>query len=502
MASANKLVLSKTFTFLLLLFYSAYCVADDRTLRVAMPNRIGSLNPTTTVVLQDRFINTLIFESLVELDGSGDIVNRLISSWSFNDVTKEIELKIQKGHLFSDGTPLKGGDVADSLSQLCRQDSPVASQFYGLFGCGSPSGPKIDSNHDSVRFKISIHPVAFIYSLAGGRSIIFKRKNDNYLGSGPFIVESLQQDEIRLRRNSNFKGLIPFGAITIKHVPESEILERLAEPAFDVASMYLDSTVVGWQNPNYWIGYQSPNVTQTIVLNPLHPLFRSLKKRRQIADAVREIDFTLCQPGTMRAFGWIPHGIGGSLTPKDRPELRVQKVRSQIIDKDSSRSVLLHRHIGRKNSCEETAIINAFNKAGVTVTFKHHSDYRDLIGIYKDDRTPGYVELTAFITRDPSTVLRRLMVGTTERLYFTTDKEITSLLIKALSLGEIHRRFEIYRDINSRIIDSAHIIPMYFVGHTNIIHRCYELPSRERVSFNINSLAFFRGLSRNRACDD
>lgn len=491
----------KVSKFVLLFSLFAMCTFANalESLRVAIPNKIVTLDPIRVSLAQQAFTIPLIFESLVEATSEGEIKNTLISHWEFRQEKKAFRITIAPGHYFSDGGEVKAEDVVKTFKRLCEPDMPSATQLTGIQGCGSGIPEKIAVkvvNAMTVDFFINVHPSNFLYQLAFGRAAIFKEENGKFIGSGAYKVDAMNDEVVTLGRNPYSKHSVPVDKLLFVYVSADHLKDELQKNEIDFASMYLRPTVEDFTNPNYTRIYYSPNVSQLLVINPKKYPFDHVEFRRAFINQLyAEGKFTSCGAGLVEAYGIIPWGVGGSMANEKpsydglpSPEVAVAKVPNL---KNKTVSLTFLRHVDRKNDCEESQIINVGKKFHLDITFKHTSDYPALIKAYGSGKADGYIELVVFTSRDPSTVLRRFLPNSKEPFYYYTSKEVESSLKTAWVKSVLVERFKTYREISKRIVDYANIFPLYYVGHTTLVHRCLSSGvNTDGLNFNPNSFLY------------
>lgn len=90
--------------------------SSDGTLTLAATSQPVSMNPILQNVdpVNNWYIN-LAYDSLIRLDGKGELVPDLATEWTYAKKNTELTLKIRKGVTFSDGEPLNADAVAKSI---------------------------------------------------------------------------------------------------------------------------------------------------------------------------------------------------------------------------------------------------------------------------------------------------------------------------------------------------------------------------------------------------
>jgi ABC-type oligopeptide transport system substrate-binding subunit len=486
---------------------SAYAL-DRTTLKVAIPNQIFNLDPIKAVVVQDRFILPLIYEFLVSADSTGEIKNVLVQNWQFDSKKHLLTFKLAPGHRFSDGSEVTVKDVIDSFRRLCDTNNKASGDMFGLKGCGSSGTEKLRVRYlddKTVEIATSVDASTLLYQLAYGRGAVTKEdKRGKLIGSGPYMIESNTPTRLLLTKNPHYSSKkLPasvFQKIEFQFVPVQEVESRIGRGEFHLASMYLSSNVSERISEEYAVHRHAPFITQSLVLNPKGPFADRALRQAFFAEIYNEADFSKCFGGILKAYGLIPEGIGGSIANRAPEKIK----NSAAPGAQSGKPVPIEflRHSGRKNQCEEDLVVAAGRKFNLAISFRHMDSYETLFPKYSDPKTQGYVELMAFISRDPSLLLRRFLPGSREQIYFYTSPLYEKLLDEAWQKPSLSEKFEFFRKINGDILDRASVIPLYYVGHTRIMHKCLVASPSEAITYNPNSFLFLEQVQFTEQCPE
>lgn len=469
-------------------------IGTKSTITVAVPNKIDSLDPFKATVAQEFYILPLIFEYLFRYDSKSEIVPELAESWDFNKNKSELIVKLRPGHFFSDGTKLGASQVIENIQAFCRSAGPGTTPLYGLNGCSNKSLEiGIRKKDDlTIQFDISISPTAFILELTKPPFGIHIRKDDGRaLGSGPYILSNFSKESIELNPNKYFgnkKVLTYSPKFRFKYIKEDQLASNIKSNQIDVAAMYLSSSIESLTSPEYQILETAPHVSQLLVLNPNIPPFDDHRVLLSIQKDIYDSNISKCSQGLVKGRGVIPIGIGGNL---GEIESKQEAKNEETLHNSEKTFVLkLYRHVGRKNTCEEKILVSIFKKHKIEMSFQYLDSYDDLDKIYENPKTPAYIELFTFNTRDAAKFLSRFTPETNEPLFFFTDKAIAEILQKALKLDNIRFRFPSYKKINQMIESRASTIPLYYVGHTTTIRKCLLNREIKELKMNPNSFLF------------
>ena len=96
--------------------------AGDQILKFGTSGFEGVFNPVLSDNVYDSYITALIFDGLVDVDGTGEYVPEL-ATWELDEETKTVyTFTLRDGLKFSDGTPLTANDVAYTYNVIKEAD--------------------------------------------------------------------------------------------------------------------------------------------------------------------------------------------------------------------------------------------------------------------------------------------------------------------------------------------------------------------------------------------
>ncbi len=488
---------------------TSFAEAEHLDLKVAIPNPIINTDPDKVTIAQERFIIPLLFEGLFKLNEDGAIAPSLAKSWAFDPASKILKVVIDDQSIFSDGSPVSVDDVVATFMLLCSKTSKIRDLLEDLQGCtgAAPSTPEVSANSQerSISFRLKYQPTSFLYRLASHPVLIFKKTKDGRsIGSGPYQISTKNDRQLSIVPNEAIKNplrMAKHSRITFSYVEEKTVATVLKQKNFDLAAMYLSSTGQRISNDSYQKYYHSPTVSQTLILNPEFKPFTSIEVRQRIRDRIHELNIESCNPGSIAARGFIPPGVGGSLSSlKTTVTANIQKKSDLKIEK--RHSLTIYEHKDRESPCEEAKILQAFAEVQIDAKFQYEPSYKEMGPRRGAKSTPAYVELFVFPSRDAGTVLRRFLPGTQEPYFFYTKSYYQEQIHLAMNRPNLTDRFEIYRSINQDIFQEAIVIPIYYIGTVNFIKSCLEIKENPVGMFiSPNSFSYLEKIQRGKKCN-
>ncbi len=173
---------------------------------------------------------TLMFDGLVDFDGTGKLVPNLAESWEVEDDGRSYRFHLRQGIRMHDGGELTASDVKRSVERALHPTTPSsnASLFEGLVGFseytagGSPhlDGVTVEGTYE-IRFRLAQPDSAFLAMLAlPVMRPVCATAGDRYVdtwlpcGAGPFKLEPggwARGTSLRLvRHDSYFRPGLPY----------------------------------------------------------------------------------------------------------------------------------------------------------------------------------------------------------------------------------------------------------------------------------------------------
>lgn len=150
-----------------------------------------------------------IYETLVSRTGPGVYSPTLASSWAVGQDGLTWSFKLRESVRFHNGEKLTGNDVVESLKRVV---DPALGGAFGTQGVyASYLGDAEFSSPSKYSFQIKTKtPMADLLDLISEMPISPEDELDKlpneYIGTGPYIVEGTSQDEILLENNRKYWG--------------------------------------------------------------------------------------------------------------------------------------------------------------------------------------------------------------------------------------------------------------------------------------------------------
>ena len=183
------------------------------------------INPVLANSDADHDLSALVYNGLVRMDGNGNLIGDLASSWTISPDGKTYTFILKPNLKFQDGKPLTSADVAFTVTKI--QDptlkSPLAVAWDGV-GVTTPDATTVVFSLQKPyanflnQLTIGILP-SHIWTNIADDNWIQSQYNTEPIGSGPFRVTSVSRSNVGVPQTYSLKAFSGFalGRPLIKH---------------------------------------------------------------------------------------------------------------------------------------------------------------------------------------------------------------------------------------------------------------------------------------------
>lgn len=253
---------------------------------MALPVDPDGLDPQRTAAASTFQITSNIYETLISVDESGNIIPSLADSWTVSDDGTEITFTLREGAKFSDGTVCDSQKVKVSFARLMDAQSPRGSYYSGI--------DKITCLDDkTITFHYSALDVSalqnFAYSWA---AIVDASKGDNLrskpLGTGAYKLSSwIAQQNIILVKNEYYPGEVGINKVEFVIMPDaSSQISSFNNKDIDIMIITGDQLPALGDKSNYNLIEGTINGLQLMAMNLKNEALSDLRVRQAINYAV------------------------------------------------------------------------------------------------------------------------------------------------------------------------------------------------------------------------
>jgi len=194
---------------------------SSRQLRIGATALLDSMDPTTNsnaAVAQALLYN--VYETLVKLDGDGNIRPLLASEWTVSNDGLTYDFKLQTDAHFADGAPLTPDAVVASFQRI-QTDPAITPVNKDQMAVVSAVTAEADN---TVRVVLKTPSNSWLYDMTGSAGIIidpakFDDLANTPAGSGPYMLKLWNQgDSVVLQSNPDYWGAAArFDEVTFRY---------------------------------------------------------------------------------------------------------------------------------------------------------------------------------------------------------------------------------------------------------------------------------------------
>lgn len=213
-------------------------------LKVGIPSKWRTLVPSLQhTVYADSMLSNQ-FEPLVRVGKGGIIIPLAAIEWEVTDQFKTFTFKIDTKRRFSDGQRLSAHDFKrsweDSLSLVPKSsNNSLLDVLYRIEGyekhkkTGELSGLIVEG-HDTLTVKFKKPFRMALTHLAGNRFSAFLKSGNRYLGTGPYVIKEISDEEAHLSQNE-YSSIPPnFEKVIYYLIPYDEAKKSLQSGRVDL----------------------------------------------------------------------------------------------------------------------------------------------------------------------------------------------------------------------------------------------------------------------------
>lgn len=448
----------------------------------ATPVRINLDNPYSALTAHTKLTLPLVFEPLISINSQQELHPTLAESWSIASDNHSITITLHQGHYFSNNAEVTANDVVDSIQRLCTNTRYENAELQNLVGCSQQSRQRKPAqiyaiDKYKVVFNISGSPTTFLYQLTSAKAAITKLEQTGYIGSGPYYVKKQSTDYIVLSRNKFYQGdmKVNNNGLVMLYSSHDELSKILKMDTLDGALMYRIQDDWHFNDKNYKLIKTNSNITKILVLNNNKVPFNNKLMRQALLAAIYNELPDNFSTRMRKAYGVIPAGIGGSIyntAPEKLPVVTLDHLKNDFPSLNQNHiPITIHESIDFKNTQLEQRIINAAKRVHLDIQFKTYKNYSLLWNEYEKNTLDAFVELYVFRDREAYSTLQYFTKQGNNDAHIN-DNRLDILFKSALSTQLSHDRFTKYRKIAQFLQEEAIIVPIFYMEHDNMIHRC------------------------------
>ncbi|WP_297486968.1 ABC transporter substrate-binding protein, partial [uncultured Cetobacterium sp.] len=301
---------------------------NDDNLRIVQAVKVTSVDP---IKAKDQYSTRVIekmYDTLFEYNKEGKIEPHLVKEWNWFD-DRTLSLKLKDNVYFHNGEEMTAQDVKKSFERMISQ-----GVFKDLFD--DIENIKIVNNKE-LNFKLKGKNNLFIPMLTYQMSSIIKEKNGKIIGTGPYILEKINNKEVVLRKNDNY-FLKNKGAKKITLIFEGSERRRIIsffnESVDGVADITNKNIIQARKEgliPDDVLELEGKNInTITLMFGKKNKIFATRESREAIEEAIDRKALTKETLGISEVTTFFPKEFFNAKLSKIKENFNISKSRNEI----------------------------------------------------------------------------------------------------------------------------------------------------------------------------
>lgn len=179
----------------------------------------GTIDPAKISDYTDYMAAVNLYDGLVTVDSSGNLVPQLAESWEVSPDATQVTFKLRADAKFTDGSPVEAKDVVYSFERLLRINQGPANLFAGVVEPGAVTAP----DAQTVVFKLSKTFAPFMATVPAlmivNSDVVEENKGSddaqewlatNVAGAGAYLLDSWDRGSTMvIKRDPDYYGGFP-----------------------------------------------------------------------------------------------------------------------------------------------------------------------------------------------------------------------------------------------------------------------------------------------------
>ena len=462
----------------------------------------SSLDPIRSQSYWESAIVLQLFDGLVRLDPSLNIIPAIAQDWSISPDGRVYQFDLRKGVRFHNGREVDAEDFVYSLSRLldpreASQDSYPYLRIRGADDMRQGKTAVVSGLHatDKYHFEITLeHPYSpFLRLLALQPASVVPREEFSLgrnfskrpVGTGPFFLESWNSEsEIRLKANPDYFGGKPFlNELQIRTFPAlsaKESYQEYLDGKLDLSFVPPESILEAKKDPNGI--YVSRPVLRFLYLglNMKDPLMQNPDVRKAIYHAINKKEAVGQDLDYEVTHAILPFSLLGSKysTQSDpyAPEVAKQTLKQLRSKREKNVPLQLwHAYVSDSRTRLLSKISSDLNAVGFDVELRLVSSMNELLTRIYSGQTQLFLLGEQIDFPDPDALFDRLFNSKSHGNPFGYHNPVVDrLLMEAQSTLDDEQRASLYGEIERIILGDHAILPLACVKYSYIHSRRFK----------------------------
>ena len=451
---------------------------EPTVINLALSSPIQTLDPAMNNVMESlRFLNN-IHSGLLTISDTGDVLPSIAKNWYVEDDNLTWMFNLRKDATFHNGKKITADDVKYSLERLLSPelDSPNTWFIDYIEGAkefmeGKEREVKGIEVLDDYRLSIKLEAPfsGFLLQLSHGCCAVMdaeELKKGNFVGCGPYILDSHEDDEYRLLAYDNFLGGKAYCDVVEVKAGDKDGLDNFINGKYDfyiIQDKKEYETIKGHELGKdisfvdlvgtFYVGFKLKNTSSPYIQKPMRQAINYAIDKKRIIDEI--FGGLAVEAKCIIPSGLIPcHHVAGY---GYNPEKAKRIIREEGVD--LTRPLVF---LSGENPHPILKLVEEDLKA-IGITCRYEKVSRDKLS-RADELQEGYdMYFSGWYadTLDPSSFIKPLfMPGNQTNLSAYENQEVVELVEKATQMANPKKREEIYMEIQRIISEDAPNVPI------------------------------------------
>lgn len=395
----------------------------------AEPPTSNYWDPAAAFGLVDEQVASLVHDTLIAFDESGEMIPSLATVWKLTDA-KTVALTIRDDAKFHDGTRVTAEDVKASIDRL--GDGKLAQSMVVTPGIvANVTSPTTLEVVSPQAFGVVLNALAFIKILPKSNIENPEAFKTGAMGSGPYKFVSYTGNDVTLEANDDYwAGAPKIQTVILRYIEDGQArINALLSEQVDILTRVSSedlSRVEG--NANFYTTKISPPAQIIAIYQHNGPL-GDLKLRQAIAHAVdrQAISDSLMRGVNPVGFSSLPTNAPFYTPLEPKFEFNLDKAKALIAESSYPNGVVLRMSTSTlvPNQIEIDQVIAAsLSQIGITVEVE-----RLEVGAFRSSYNTYDINLNtlAVFNNDPDFLLGFYVGGTGEAVFHFNDPAYSEL---------------------------------------------------------------------------
>ena len=449
---------------------------DPQTLYVGISAAPATLDPRFATDAAGMRLGSLLFSSIVRVGPELDIVGEAASSWKYDNLTYNFQLRPGLSFPSPQGDrPMTADDILFTFAQAQADKSPFASALQAI--------SKVEANYDAktggeLKLKLSQFSATLLTDLSTVKLLpkdLVEKSGDDFgkkpVGTGPFEFVSADANEIRFKARSGHayaSPQVPQAVFKIVREDNTRFLKFIKGELDLIQQDLPPAKIIEIEKKGGFQVFKYPGLSMTYMLvNLQDPLLKKRDVREAISSAIHREEIirfkleSLAQPATSILSPANPFH-DGSLTP---PKFDLENAKALLKKTAATGAELTLKTSNSTQAVENGKVLShQLDQAGLKTKLQSFE-----WGTFYDDIKKGNFQLATMKwvgTTDPD--IYRSAFHSKEKPPGGKNRggyvnaELDRLVESGLRLADHAQRVSHYKKVQRMIYDELAIIPLWY----------------------------------------